>query len=79
MWMSKVRTHGETPQQLGGSSGSYATTVANTESSASLPGTQPITPLKDGLSYRRPDVEADDDAYRNALVNLPKRSQRVPS
>lgn len=89
MWVSNLQSTGS-PLQVGGGqvggvpagSQSYPTTIANTESSASL-GTQPVSPMRssnDGLGYRGVDVEESEaSVYRNALGNLPKRSQRASS
>lgn len=85
-WRSKVQSLGAT-RQVGGSSASnqsYATTIPNTEytDSAPSPRAHPVTPMgfsNDGVRYRGFDNEANEDLYRDALANLPKRSQRVPS
>jgi hypothetical protein len=87
-WMSMVQSP-RVPLLVGGtssaSSQSYVPTIPNTEFNASSPpGAKPISPMRtssDGLQvrYRGFDSEANDDAYRDILANLPKHGQRVAS
>jgi hypothetical protein len=81
-WVSKVQSTGLPLQAVGrtASNHSYATTIANTELATTSAGSQCLgSSSNDGLGYRRFDFEGSDGAYRDALKNLPRLSQRLPS
>ena len=83
-WFDKAQTKGLPSRSAGslGSSNSYATTIANTDATASSGAEPPITPKRTsmgGLHYRRLGSEECDGAYRKALANLPKDSPQDPS
>jgi len=81
-WVAKVQSPRQSLQAIGSSASthSYPMTIANTEFTTSS-GCQvrPMGSSNDGLGYRRSKSEPNDGEYRDALVNLPKRSQQVPS
>ncbi|KAN0130534.1 hypothetical protein V8E53_009217 [Lactarius tabidus] len=84
-WMAKLQSTGPTFPPTQGSSASarsLATTVANTDHTASSESQPLVTPARsssDGVGHCVSDVEASDGAYRDSVGKLPRYNERIPS
>ncbi|KAH9071089.1 hypothetical protein EDB83DRAFT_2517683 [Lactarius deliciosus] len=79
-WMSTIQAPGQPLQTWEGPGSSQSrVTIANTEfTTSSGRQTKPMLSSDDGLRYRM-SSEPNEGEYRDALANLPKRSDRFPS